>query len=166
MLSHFGLVQLFLTLRTVAHQAPLSTGFSRQEYWSGLLSPPPGDLPNPGIKPRSSPLQVDSLLSEPPGKPMSVITPHLLPNCLPKMSLDIAKSLAVNTLCHVASLEISRISLSLLFVFPNKLILPRVHRFLVVFCHLQLTARSVLFSNIFTRAISSSEMQPNFCSES
>ena len=38
------------TLRTVAHQAPLSMGFSRQEYWSGLLCPPPGDLPNPGIQ--------------------------------------------------------------------------------------------------------------------
>ena len=44
-------------------------GFSRQEYWSGLPSPPPGDLPNPGIKPRSPTLQADSLLSEPPGKP-------------------------------------------------------------------------------------------------
>ena len=43
-------------------------GFSRQEYWSGLACPPPGDFPNPGIKPRSSALQVDSLLSEPPGK--------------------------------------------------------------------------------------------------
>ena len=54
---------------TVAHQAPLSMGFSRQEYWSGLLCPPPGDLPNPGIKPRSPALQADSLPSEPPGKP-------------------------------------------------------------------------------------------------
>ena len=44
-------------------------GFSRQEYWSGLPCPPPEDLPNPGIKPRSPTLQVDSLLSEPPGKP-------------------------------------------------------------------------------------------------
>ena len=44
-------------------------GFSRQESWSGLPCPPPGDLPNPGIKPRSPALQTDSLLSEPPGKP-------------------------------------------------------------------------------------------------
>ena len=44
-------------------------GFSRQEYWSGLPCPPPGDLPNPGIKPRSPTLPVDSLPSEPPGKP-------------------------------------------------------------------------------------------------
>ena len=46
-------VQLFATPWTVAHQAPLSMGFSRQEYWSGLPFPPPGDLPNPGIKPAS-----------------------------------------------------------------------------------------------------------------
>ena len=57
-------VPLFVTLWMVAHQGPLSTGFSRQEYWNGLPFPPPGDLPNPGIKPASpvSPaLQVDSL---------------------------------------------------------------------------------------------------------
>ena len=44
-------------------------GFSRQEYWSGLPCPPPGDLPNPGITPRSPTMQADSFLSEPPGKP-------------------------------------------------------------------------------------------------
>ena len=52
-LSHFSRVQLFVTLWTVAHQAPLSMGFSRQEYCSGLPCPPPGDLPNPGIEPAS-----------------------------------------------------------------------------------------------------------------
>ena len=46
-------VRLFVTLWTVTHQAPLSVGFSRQEYWSGLPCPPPGDLPNPGIEPVS-----------------------------------------------------------------------------------------------------------------
>ena len=51
---------------TVAHQAPLSMGFSRQEYWSGLPFPSPGDLPNPRTKPRSPALQEDSLPSEPP----------------------------------------------------------------------------------------------------
>ena len=64
-------VQLFVTLWTVTHQAPLSMGFSRQEYWSEMRCPPPGDLPNRGIKPTSlaSPaLQVDSLPTEPPGK--------------------------------------------------------------------------------------------------
>ena len=55
---------------TVAHEAPLSMGFSRQEYWSGLPFPSPGDLPNPGIEPGSSALQADSLPSELRGKPM------------------------------------------------------------------------------------------------
>ena len=63
-------VQLFATPLTVAYQAPLSVEFSRPEYWSGLLCPPPGDLPDPGIGPRSPALQADSLPSEPPGKPM------------------------------------------------------------------------------------------------
>ena len=62
-------VQLFVTPWTVAYQAPLSMGFSRQEYLSGLPFTPPGDLPNLGIEYRSSTLQVDSLLSEPSGKP-------------------------------------------------------------------------------------------------
>ena len=53
MLSHFSHVQLFATLWTVARQAPLSMGFSRQEYWSGWPCPSPGDLPEPGIKPTS-----------------------------------------------------------------------------------------------------------------
>ena len=95
----------FVTPCTAALQAPLSMGFSRQEYWSGfpfpspgdlsdpelnpslphcrfftvwttreafgLPCPPPGDLPNPGFKPRSPALQVDSLPTEPPGKPKS-----------------------------------------------------------------------------------------------
>ena len=55
-------------LCTVAHQAPLPIGFSRQEYWSGLLFPFPGDLSNSGIKPRSPTLQADSLPYEPRGK--------------------------------------------------------------------------------------------------
>ena len=53
MLSHLSRVQLFATLWTVACQAPLSVGFSRQEYWSGLPCPPPGYLPNTGIEPES-----------------------------------------------------------------------------------------------------------------
>ena len=52
-LSHFSHVQLFVTPWTVAHQAPRSIGFSRQEYWSGFQCPPPGNLPDPGIKPIS-----------------------------------------------------------------------------------------------------------------
>ena len=53
MLSGFSHVQLFATPWTVACQAPLSMGFSRQDYWSGLPCPPPGDLPDPGIEPAS-----------------------------------------------------------------------------------------------------------------
>ena len=62
-------VRLLVTAWTAAYQAPPSMGFSRQEYWSGLPFPSPGDLPNPGIKPRSPTLQVDSWLAEPRGKP-------------------------------------------------------------------------------------------------
>ena len=69
-LSH---VQLFATLWTIAHQAPLSMGFPRQEYWSGLPFPSPGDLPHPGIKPGPPTLQADSLPTEPPGSQGTVI---------------------------------------------------------------------------------------------
>ena len=64
-------VRLFVTLWTVAHQASPAVGFSRQEYWSGLPFPSPGDLPDPGIKPRVPALEADALTSEPPGKPES-----------------------------------------------------------------------------------------------
>ena len=60
-------VQLFATQWTVAYQATLSMGFSRQEYWSGLPFPSPGDLPDPGIEPGSPALQGDTLPSEPSG---------------------------------------------------------------------------------------------------
>ena len=58
-----------MTPWVITCQAPLSMGFSRQEYWSGLPFPSPGDLPKPGIKPGSPTLQADSLPAEPPGKP-------------------------------------------------------------------------------------------------
>ena len=61
--------QNFATPWTVAYQASPSMGFSRQECWSGLPFPSPGDLPDPGIEPRSPALQADALPSEPPGKP-------------------------------------------------------------------------------------------------
>ena len=70
LLCLFSCVQLFVTLWTVALQAPLSMEFSRQEYWSGLPFPSPGYLPNPGIKPPSPALQADSLPSELPQKPI------------------------------------------------------------------------------------------------
>ena len=62
----FSRVQLFGTPWTVAYQAPPSMEFSRQEYWSGLPFPSPGDLPDPGIKPQSPTLQPDDMPSEPP----------------------------------------------------------------------------------------------------
>ena len=64
-LSH---VRLFVTPWTVAYQASPSMGFSRQEYWSGLPFPSPGDLPDSGIEPGSPALEADALTSEPPGK--------------------------------------------------------------------------------------------------
>ena len=76
MLSPFNHDQLFATLWTAAHQAPLSMGFSRQEHWSALPCLPPGDLPDPGIKPASpmfSALAGRFFTTEPPGKP------HILP---------------------------------------------------------------------------------------
>ena len=60
-------------LWTAAHQAPLPMGFSRQEYWSRLPLPPPGDHPDPGIEPGSPSLRTDSLLSKPAGKPLLIL---------------------------------------------------------------------------------------------
>ena len=65
-------VRLFANPWTVAYKASLSMGFSRPEYGSGLLFPSPGDLPDPGIEPRSLPLQADSLPFEPPEKPGNI----------------------------------------------------------------------------------------------
>ena len=67
-LSH---VRLFATTWTVAHQAPRSMGFARQEDWSGLPFLSPGDLPDLGIEPGSPALQADSIPSEPPGRMLS-----------------------------------------------------------------------------------------------
>ena len=67
--SMLSRVRFFATPWAVAHQVPLSMGFSRQEYWSGLPFPSAGDLSNPEIKPRFPTLQADSLPSEPLGKP-------------------------------------------------------------------------------------------------
>ena len=64
---------ILVTPWIIAHQAPLSIGFPRQEYWSGSSFPSPGDLPNPGIKPVSPPLQVDSLPAESPGTSLCIV---------------------------------------------------------------------------------------------
>ena len=72
MLSHSVIANSFVTPWTVAHQAPMSMGFSRQEYWSWLLFPPPGDHPDPGTEPPSlvSPALAGSFFTTaPPGKP-------------------------------------------------------------------------------------------------
>ena len=69
---HVSCVELFVTPWTVAHQTPLSSGFSRQEYWSGLPFPPPGNLPDPGIEPESPAaltLAGGFFTTEPSGKP-------------------------------------------------------------------------------------------------
>ena len=68
----FSSDQLFATPWTVAYQPPPSMGFSRQEYWSGLPFPSPGDLPDPGIEPRSPAFRADALPSEPPGNPSTL----------------------------------------------------------------------------------------------
>ena len=72
-------VRLFATPWTVAYQAPPSMGFSRQEYWSGVPFPSPGDLPDPGIEPGFPAFQEDDLTSEPQGSPVAVqFSKHLL----------------------------------------------------------------------------------------
>ena len=74
MLNCFSCVQLFMTLWPVALQAPLFMGFSRQVYWSGLLCPPSGDLPDPGIEPAAPltpALQADSLMLSHQGSPIN-----------------------------------------------------------------------------------------------
>ena len=70
--NHQVMSDSFMILWSIAYQAPLSMGFSREEYWSGLPFPTPGDLPNPGIEPRSPRLQADSLPAEPQGKPKNI----------------------------------------------------------------------------------------------
>ena len=76
----FSRVRLFAIPWTVAHQAPPSMGFSRQEYWSGLPFPSPEDLPDLGIESRSPTLQADALTSEPPGTLFSRLQNKLPPS--------------------------------------------------------------------------------------
>ena len=82
-LSRIG---LFATPWTVAYQAPPFMGFSRQECLSGLPFPSPGDLPNPGIEPRSPALQADALSSEPPGTNLKLIVKEIEIQCSPETS--------------------------------------------------------------------------------
>ena len=113
--SRFSHIQLFVTPWPVAHKAPLSMEFSRQEYWSGLPFPlqeifqeisrrssrrSPGDLPDPGIEPGSPALQADSLPSEPPGKP------HLaLPFNFPRPRPQLANFFLTSTNTYLISIR-------------------------------------------------------------
>ena len=102
MLSHFSCVQLFVTLWTVAHQAPLSMGFSRSEYWSELPCPPPRYLPALGIEPKSPAaptLQADSLSLSHQGSPCTYIYMYIY-NCK-QMSLKWSKSLSFSPKCLI-----------------------------------------------------------------
>ena len=96
-LSH---VQLFATPWTIAHQALLFMGFSRQEYWSGLPFPSPGDLPKPRIEPRSPTLQTNALPSESPGKPMSINKVHSI-NISYKYMRKVHIEVPVHHCCHL-----------------------------------------------------------------
>ena len=83
-LSRIG---LFATPWTVAYQAPPSMGFSRQQCWSGLPFPSPGDLPDPGLEHGSPTLQADTLPSEPPGTNLKLIVKEMEIQCSPETSL-------------------------------------------------------------------------------
>ena len=81
-LSHSVVFDSFEIPWAVAHQAPLFIGFSRQEYWSGLPIPSPGNLPDPGIKPESSVAPASAggfFTTEPPGKPLGMCVQSLMP---------------------------------------------------------------------------------------
>ena len=88
MLNRFSCVQLFVTPWTVALQALLSVGFSRQEYWSGLPCPPPRDLLDPRIEPASPTLQVDSSPADPLGKPIYIYSVYMYILCVDFLILN------------------------------------------------------------------------------
>ena len=85
MLSHFSHGWLFVTSRIATRQAPLSMGFSLQEYWSGWPFPPPGDLLNPGIKPTSPILQAESWATRETAAPFST---NIIINAVGRVSLE------------------------------------------------------------------------------
>ena len=104
MLSHFSRVRLFKTPWTVAQQAPLFMGFSRQEYWSGLPCPPSGDHPNPGIKPRSltSPALAGRFFTtSAPGKPSKLLTILHSPAQCPLLSSPLCASCSPSMCCPI-----------------------------------------------------------------
>ena len=102
--------------RSLVDYSPL--GFSRQEYWSGLPCPPPGDLPNPGIEPRSPTLQADSSPSEPPGKPKHLISHGSYVRVYQKVSgtLEVVwQYLLMQRKTHTKSMTLSLHKFSLIF---------------------------------------------------
>ena len=113
----------------IARQAPLSVGFSRQEYWSGLPFPPPGDLPDPGIEPRSPAVAGRFFTTEPPGKPMFLYAfceyyVSSLSGRIPSMVIQISslQNLGYIT-CHTVRVLLCALVLSYK---PNQSILPEV----------------------------------------
>ena len=118
-----------MTLWTVAYQAPPSMGFSRQKYWSGLPFPSPGDLPNPGIEPGSPALEADALTSEPPGKPIQLLS------CVQLFVTP------WTTACQ-ASLSITN-SCSLLKLMSIESVMPSNH---LILCHPLLLLPSILLN--------------------
>ena len=107
-------VRLFTTPSTVAYQAPQSMEFSRQEYKSGLSFPSPGDLPYPGIEPRSLALQADTLPSEPPGKAvvdislsMRIITSSCISVAANGIGMKVLVTQSCPTLCNPRDCNLS-----------------------------------------------------------
>ena len=123
---------------TVAHQAPLSMGFSRREYWSDLPFPSPGDLPDPGIKPRSPALQADSLLTE--------LQRKLLKLCY--VSVQFSSSVVSDSLrpmdCSTPGLPVHHQLLEFTQLMSIESVMPSNH---LILCHPLLLPRSI-FSSI------------------
>ena len=111
---HRSVVSNSVSSWTVADQAPLSMGFSRQEYWSGLPFSPPGDLPDPGIEPWSPALWADALPSKPPGKPQCQEKCTLSPS---QVKLNSVTSLQLLVVLLVPASSALRLSSSLLLPF-------------------------------------------------
>ena len=117
-LSHFSPVRLFATLWTVLCQAPLSIGFFRQEYWSGLPCPPPGDLPSPVIEPVSPvvpALQAHSLPLSHQGSPVSRTAPHTKISQLKNINSPEVKKKT----CYILTLESKLLLLWITLVFSG-----------------------------------------------